>query len=709
MTAIDRRLLVSRHNPLITGVEPDSPLTVGNGEFAFTADFTGLQSFPQAYRVPLGTQSAWGWHSSGGRGRVRHNQLRLTPFHTYGRDVGYAYDDKGQERPFHWLRQNPHRIQLGEIGFILRLEDGAIAEAGHAADIRQTLHLWEGRMDSSFTLEGAPVHVTTLCHPEQDLLVVQVHSALIGTGRLAVRIAYPSAEPVSEQWEESVSLHWSPEGHETVLQQDGGGRQALWLRKLDEDGYAVGARWSHGSVVRESEHAYVLTPDSRSGPWELAVCFGADAEAAGSILGFEETLAASRRHWQAFWQSGGAADFSESQDERAAELERRTVLSQYVTAVHCTGPTPPQETGLMYNSWFGKFHLEMHWWHSAHFSLWGRTPLLSAGMDWYNEILPKAKELAASQGYRGARWPKMVGPDGEQGPSFIAPLLIWQQPHPIMLAELIYRSKPDKATLERYSGLVMESAEFMASFAHWEEDSRRYVLGPPVISAQENHLPGDTVNPAFEVEYWRYGLKTAQRWLERQGLPRRPEWERVIKGSSPLPLSADGAVYLAHENCPDTYEHYNEDHPSMLGALGVLPGELVDKEVMERTLRKVVAEWQWDTAWGWDFPMAAMTASALGNPELALELLLMDKAKNTYLPNGHNYQRPGLSAYLPGNGGLLAAVAAICTGNSVPLPSGGGRMRSGSWSIQWEGLSSLHEFTQERAEQGCEIEEEEFR
>jgi len=35
---------------------------------------------------------------------------------------------------------------------------------------------------------------------------------------------------------------------------------------------------------------------------------------------------------------------------------------------------------------------------------------------------------------------------------------------------------------------------------------------------------------------------------------------------------------------------------------------------------------------------------------------------NTYLPNGHNYQDNRLTLYLPGNGGLLAAVAMMCAG-----------------------------------------------
>jgi protein tyrosine phosphatase (PTP) superfamily phosphohydrolase (DUF442 family) len=46
---IDRRALVTRHNPTLRRADPLSPLSLGNGEFAFTADITGLQTFPRFY------------------------------------------------------------------------------------------------------------------------------------------------------------------------------------------------------------------------------------------------------------------------------------------------------------------------------------------------------------------------------------------------------------------------------------------------------------------------------------------------------------------------------------------------------------------------------------------------------------------------------------------------------------------------------------
>ncbi|HEU4386436.1 MAG TPA: glycoside hydrolase family 65, partial [Blastocatellia bacterium] len=333
------------------------------------------------------------------------------------------------------------------------------------------------------------------------------------------------------------------------------------------------------------------------------------------------------------------------------------------------------------------FHVEMHWWHAAHFALWDRIHLLEKSLGWYETILPRAEELARSQGYAGARWPKMVGPEGRDSPSAIGPLLIWQQPHPIFYAELCYRNRKTRAALERYRSIVFESAEFMSSYAFFDEKTRRYVLGPPVIPAQENHPPRETWNPTFELAYWRFGLGIAQRWRERLGMKRSAEWDRIMSALSALPVR-DG-VYLAHENCPQTYSERNQDHPSMLAALGMLPGDGVDRDTMRRTLDRVMKEWQWDKTWGWDYPLTAMTAARLGRPDVAIEALMMETEKNRYLANGHNWQRQSLPCYLPGNGGLLYAIAMMSAGwKGAAGTYAPGFPRDGSWVVKWEGLNA---------------------
>lgn len=207
-----------------------------------------------------------------------------------------------------------------------------------------------------------------------------------------------------------------------------------------------------------------------------------------------------------------------------------------------------------------------------------------------------------------------------------------------------------------------------------------------MIPAQENHPAAETWNPTFELAYWRFGLSLAQRWRERLGMKRDPAWDDVIARLSPLPVK-DG-VYLAHENCPQTFTERNYDHPSMLGALGVLPGGQVDRETMRRTLIRVMREWQWDRTWGWDYPLTAMTAARLGEPGIAVDALLMPAPKNRYLPNGHNWQRDNLPCYLPGNGGLLYAAAMMAAGwQGAPHRHAPGFPSDGSWTVRWQNLS----------------------
>ena len=56
-----------------------------------------------------------------------------------------------------------------------------------------------------------------------------------------------------------------------------------------------------------------------------------------------------------------------------------------------------------------------------------------------------------------------------------------------------------------------------------------------------------------------------------------------------------------------------------------------------------------------------------------VDMLLRNETKNLYFANGHNYQSNGLACYLPGNGGLLSAVAMMAggfmdgAGNAVPV------------------------------------------
>lgn len=718
-TPIDRRALVQRHSVKNEKADPLSALSVGNGGFAFTADITGLQSFPEYYEkgIPLGTESEWGWHSFMDSSRYRFDEtLKEYPIH--GREISYAVqwsDPERNKRAADWFRVNPHRLQLGNIGFEMIKKDGTLAIIQDITGVHQELNMWKGEISTRFTLEGIPVEVITLAHPDQDIVAVRVRSPLIGEGRLFIRLRFPYPTAAFAD----AGDDWQQEDRHRSAILDSNSSGALLEHSLDTTHYFVVWAWSGEAHLRQKQLHYFLLMPSRStnlrsegsvakepgaDDFNFSCRFSATApsssltagQAFAALPSFGETQLASAAAWKRFWMSGAAVDLSGSTDPRAAELERRIVLSQYLTRIQCAGHYPPQETGLTYNSWYGKPHLEMHWWHAAHFALWGRPELLERSLGWYDQVAGEARSIAERQGYQGIRWQKMTDPAGEESPSSVGAFLVWQQPHFIYFAELCYRDHPDRAILEKYKKLVFATADFMASYAWYDETTHRYILGKGLIPAQEKFKQTETFNPSFELAYWRWALSTAQQWRIRLGMQGDSAWQRVLDGLSPLPKQ-DG-LYLPAESATDAYTNprYREDHPAVLAAYGFLPflqdrsgAAIQDTVIMLHTFDWVWKNWSWAETWGWDYPLVAMTATRLGLPDLAIDALLMPVKKNTYLTDGHNYQDDRLRLYLPGNGGLLAAVALMCAGYDGCTRINPGIPRNGKWKVKWEGLRRM--------------------
>ena len=681
--AIDRYQLVTRHNPILNNVDKASPLTVGNGEFAFTADVTGLQSLYREYaeaEFPLCTMSQWGWHTQPTEGREENYTLKdlvMTEYTCQGRKVYYPKNSfPGNEEVYHWLRHNPHRLNLGRVTFTL---DGRELSEEELSHIRQELDLYTGILKSRFELEGCACYVETAVDSDSDTLLVRAESELLKEGRLSILLVFPYGSP-----EKSAADFHREDRHRTeILEWTGqvsafGGHTLALRRTLDEDIYYV-ALWTDGDIRTDTKHHKVLL-ESAAGKLEAMIHFAAqrkepaflpgetdnmnslDATRPAEIPSMSALFENCKRFWKTFWEEGGIIRLHNSPDPRAEELERREILSLYLMAVNSSGSMPPQETGLTCNSWYGKMHLEMYLWHCAWSPLWGRGYLLERSLPWYLEHLPAARENAERNGYKGARWPKMIAGEGIDSPSKVAPLLVWQQPHIIFMLELRYREKPDKEFLEKYWTVVKETADFMADFAVCNDETKVYELVSPLIPVQECHKPEITKNPAFEVAYWSYGLKLAVTWAKRLGRQYDSAWEQVGRNMAP-PATADG-VYLAHDNCPNTFTDFNIDHPSMLMAMGMLPGEGLDAGIMEKTLDKVLEVWKYPSLWGWDFAVMAMTATRLGQPQRALDILLKDTSKNEYTVSGNNRQRlrKDLPLYLPGNGSLLLAFPLMAEG-----------------------------------------------
>ncbi len=686
--SIDRFALVTRHNVVVTAVDTWSPLSVGNGQFACTVDVTGLQTFGNFYYrngIPLETLSDWAWQSSPNTNNLRLEDANKN-YDVHGRQVAYPSLEASPAGIY--FRENPHRMPLGQLGLDLLKKDHTPVKQNELQNVCQELNLWTGVITSRYRIEGTPVEVQTLCHPDVDAIAVEIKSPLLARGQLTPHLRFPYSYAVNVK--NKPPFDWDrPDRHRTSVKSRTANSIVL-ERVADDCRYYVQIAWAGSPRVEQpAVHDMALVP---TGGKSLRFVVQFSPQIPSSAPSFESARQASTRSWQHYWTTGGAIDLSGSTDSRAFELERRIVLSQYLVRAQYAGSFPPQETGLTHVSWYGKHNSEMYWWHVAHFAQWGRVELMEKSLRWYQNTLPMARALARQEGLEGARWPKMAGPDGVPSPGSINPFIIWNQPHVIYLAELCYRARPERQTLETYQDLVFETARYLASYAWLDEAKGRYTLGPPVRSVSESRAENVTQNPTFELAYWYFGLSVAQTWRERLGLARDAKWDDVLQKLSPLPVR-DG-LYLDVETDPEAFTRAGSLPSSMLMAMGVLPqSPIVDKETMHRTLLKVVERNGVASFVSWSSGKVALAAARVGEPDIAVDILCNNKEASRYLANGL-VRRPkeplNCPAYFPTNCSLLSAVALMAAGwDGAPSDSAPGFPQDGRWVVRWEGLQRL--------------------
>ena len=687
-SGIDRHALVTRHNIEVHDLDPNGAMAVGNGSFAFNFDVTGLQSFPEYYAktMPIGILSDWGWHSFPNPNNYTLDKFKMTSIPKHDRQMVFPSASTSNPPPdAAYLRENENRFGLGRIGLEMTHADGSKVLITDLTNIDERLDIWAGILTSSFEVDGQHVHVQTSAHPTWSEVAVRIESPLIASGRLKVRIAFPYAShsfgPDYQDWDH-------PEAHTTTLTRRGP-NAADFDRTLDATHYTVYTRWSaHASLARTAPHQFLLT--SRANSIELTARFSPNATVQDPdpslVSNSPDTVAAvevaSRTAWQHYWTTGGAIDLSGNTDPRAAELERRIVLSQYVMAVHDANSYPPQETGLGVNSWYGKFHMEMYWWHAAHWALWGHPELLERSLRNLPALMPAGEAMAKLEGAKGVKWSKMTDPTGVESPSGVGPVLVWQQPHPIYLSELVYRAHKDKATLQRYQRIVFETADYMASFVDYDPARKQYVLGPGINSADEKHTDlAHNLNPTMELAYWKWALETAQQWRIRLGLAPDAHWQDVIDHLA-LPTVRNG-IYPAME-LPA------EDSPSGMTTFmyGVLPGRGLDLDAMRNTLHRVTHPDAPMNAVTWGTPMMAMCAARLNELDLAVNLLAGKFDQNPFRASGYTVRRPDQTPmYMPANGGWLSAVAMMAAGWDGTTTHAPGFPKD--WHVRYEGLQPM--------------------
>lgn len=662
---IDRRAVVTRHNIVWNDVAGRLPL--GNGEFCVGVDGTGLQTFAG------NCLAHWGWHSFPMPEGWTPDRVPATGTFQKGRNTGRDIFPADAKAIRVWMFDNPHIMNLGRLRLVR--SRGRTLAPDDISKLQRTLDLWNGVQTATYRIDGEEVRVETCVHLGSDLAAVRIESPLVASGELeaVLDFAYPALKKAA--WVGD----FGPSGGQASTEARQSERRFDFIRRVDASVYHAAIAAAPGCAVRAPEPAAGTCVVSARGSKSMAlVCGFSAAPLPKRLPSFAETRAASAAGWEAYWKSGGAIDLSASKDPRWKEFERRIVLSQYLMGAMSAGSWPSSENGLLgIDSWRGQFHMEMVWWHLAHYALWDRWTLADEALGCYHRFAPAARALAAQLGYKGLKWPKSVGPEGRSAPWVGNQVLLWKQPHPIFFAELEYRLRPTRATLDKWAAIVEGTAEHMADYPTFDRQTGAYSL-TPAMPPSEQGVTRDTV---FDLAYWRWGLDQAQQWRQRRGLPREPHWDEVRSKLTPLPV-VDGCFVHSTE-WTDTYTKRAWEHPDPVGVLGMLPPiDGVDPQIARRTVAKVWQTWNWDRCWGWDFPWMAMAAARTRQPQLAVDALLKDCPKNSYAIDGMNG-----GWYLPGNGGLLYAVAMMAAGwDGCPSNSAPGFPADGSWAVKWEGL-----------------------
>ncbi|KAL0066413.1 hypothetical protein AAF712_006455 [Marasmius tenuissimus] len=680
---IDRHDIVSRYNPTRNASSLTTPIQVGNGNFAFGADITGMQTFQ-----PFAIMSSWGWKNDSLPAGVTAEDVenyRGVSWLNHGRPVQY---DFGGGNPIEqWLISNPNRVNLGRIGLVFRDANGTPTNVTEEdlTEATQELDLWTGILTSNFTVDGASVSVKTVSGQSEDTVAFTITSSLVENGRLGVFLDFPWNDGKAKFSAPFVGLWNATANHTTTLSTNDLGADIT--HKLDAATFVTSLVGDQFSISRDSPslHRYAVQPSGNSSTFSFSAAFG--LEPADGVQNASQVMESSVTEWERFWVESGFVDvFTGSTDPRADELQRRVILSRYLMRVNEAGDTPPQESGLVNDGWF---HMEMYFWHSAQWALWNNWDLLRRSSDVYSRFLPSSLVRAqVQQGWAsGARWPKMTDPSGRSAPGQINNLLLWQQPHPLVFAQYEYRAFPTQETLSKWEDVVRETANWMASFAWFNETTNLYDIGPPMYPVSEDTSPNVTRNAAFELAYWRLGLDYAIRWMEDLGVEAPAVWTEVKNNLAELPT--DNGTYAVYEGIEEDFwtdPEYTNDHPALVGLYGWLPQtDTLDLDIAKSTAEKVWTHWNISNCWGWDFPMLAMSAARNGETETAIDWLLdpLFIFDDVGMPVG-GVRVP--TPYFPGSGSLLYAVAMMAGGWDGSTEHAPGFPKDG-WNVRVEGIS----------------------
>lgn len=584
---------IIKYNLKFNHIDSKNPVTIGNGDFAITLDQTGTQSLYEIYKdIPLSTMSNKNWFYK--------DKKDIKPSYVDGK--AYMLFNLDNDPNYQINRQYPFKYSFMQI---LLYDNDKLIDINNIKDVKQELELYKGIVTSSFNYKEKINKTISFIYQDHDEFNFKLQSDNLN---LALKFNYPSYT------KNGYRLDILPN---VLVKED---RMTL----LYDDKNSLSFKLKSSSKYQIVENTLIF--DDNNVSFSLAL----DEIKEGKLL-------------DEFWKCDNGIIIDNE------ELVKKMVLSKYLLHVNSTGIYPPQESGLTYNCWNSKFHLEMHLIHSLWNIYNNHVGDLVKSFDYYLSIMPSSLKRASLNGYKGLRFPKMTGPDGEDSPSNIGPLLIWQAPHILFMLQEIYYLYNKENIIKKYEPLISGTIDFMISFLTLKDS--KYQMLDPLLEACES-IPLDRCqNPSFELEYWRYTLE------------RQPKIDTVLYGhqrydylditSKIITPKEDDGIYLKTYGVIDKYDLY-KDHPTEGFLMSFFKSKIVDKEKMVKTIDYILKNMDLSSYWGWDFPFLGLSLLNCGEIEKSIEVTQLNTINNQYLYNGYNTSpRDDLKAYLPGNGAFL--------------------------------------------------------
>lgn len=584
---------IIKYNLKFNHIDSKNPVTIGNGDFAITLDQTGTQSLYEIYKdIPLSTMSNKNWFYK--------DKKDIKPSYVDGK--AYMLFNLDNDPNYQTNRQYPFKYSFMQI---LLYDNDKLIDINNIKDVKQELDLYKGIVTSSFNYKEKINKTISFIYQDHDEFNFKLESDNLN---LALKFNYPSYT------KNGYRLDILPN---VLVKEDR-------ITLLYDDKNSLSFKLKSSSNYQIVENTLIF--DDNNVSFSLAL----DEIKEGKLL-------------DEFWKCDNGIIIDNE------ELVKKMVLSKYLLHVNSTGIYPPQESGLTYNCWNSKFHLEMHLIHSLWNIYNNHVGDLVKSFDYYLSIMPSSLKRASLNGYKGLRFPKMTGPDGEDSPSNIGPLLIWQAPHILFMLQEIYYLYNKENIIKKYEPLISGTIDFMVSFLTLKDS--KYQMLDPLLEACES-IPLDRCqNPSFELEYWRYTLE------------RQPKIDTVLYGhqrydylditSKIITPKEDDGIYLKTYGVIDKYDLY-KDHPTEGFLMSFFKSKIVDKEKMVKTIDYILKNMDLSSYWGWDFPFLGLSLLNCGEIEKSIEVTQLNTINNQYLYNGYNTSpRDDLKAYLPGNGAFL--------------------------------------------------------